>query len=273
MKNVPLYRILLGTFTFLLLLLSDYTLCTAEWHLGEYILYLLTALCLVSFFSGVFPPKSERGRKTVAVLRKVNRILLGAFAAGGLLLALLCRTDNISYTEKYAIVLGAPVRTWGVSKALTQRVELAADFLRKDESAVAVLTGGNSPYKGVDENVSQVTGEGAYMAMALIAEGIAPERLYIETEAASTVENFQYSTDLLKEAGYHDGDTLVIITSRFHAYRVRELAKEAGVKNFLVLAPPMLKVAVFPWILREIPVSIAFFMKRVLKSFVVGLNC
>jgi len=262
MKNRP-YHIIGGIITSLLILLCGHTICNAEWHFGEYMLYAVTLLCAVSFFGSVFPTRSERGRKIVAVFRKITGIVLTVYIIGFVLLLFACRTDKVTYTEKYSIVLGAPVREGKVSKILEKRVETAADFLKKSKDAIAVLTGGNSPYEGIESDaVAKVTTEGAYMTMALIAEGIAPERLYLENEAATTVENFQYSKDILRDAGYQDGDTVVIITNRFHSYRVRQLAKEAGVSNFLILAAPVIGGGAVTWYLREIPVSIIFFIKH-----------
>lgn len=258
------YRIIGGIITSLLILLCGHTICNAEWHFGEYMLYAVTLLCTVSFFGSVFPPKSERGQKTVSVFRKITGIVLTAYIVGFAFLLFACRTDKVTYKEKYSIVLGAPVREGRVSKILEKRVETATDFLKKDKDAVAVLTGGNSPYSDVNDVVAKVTTEGAYMTMALIDEGIAPERLYLENEATTTVENFQYSKDILKDAGYQDGDTVVIITNRFHSYRVRQLAKEAGFSNFRILAAPVIGGGAVTWYLREIPVSILFFIKHTL---------
>lgn len=263
--KVRLFRIICGVITALMILLCGHTVCNAEWHFGEYMLYAVTLLCAVSFFGSVFPPKSERRQKVVALFRKITGIVLTVYVVGFVILLFACRTDKVTYKEKYAIVLGAPVREGKVSKILEKRVDTAADFLKKSKDAVAVLTGGNSPYEGVESDVvAMVTTEGAYMTMALVAKGIAPERLYLENEATTTVENFQYSTDLLRDAGYKDGDTVVIITNRFHAYRVRQLAKEAGVSNFRILAAPVIGGGAVTWYLREIPVSILFFIKHTL---------
>jgi len=251
-----------GIFTLLLAGMSLYTYLHADGQFGETMLYGITGLVAATFLFSCFPPVGPRMQKIGFIVRRVVFGVIVLFVGGFCFLLIACRTDEVTYQERYAVVLGAPLRADKVSSILMKRVETAADFLKKDKEAVAVLTGGNSPYVNEDREVSQVTTEGAYMAMQLMASGIQPERLYLESDATTTLDNFYYSVDLLRDAGYQDGDPVVIITNRFHSFRVRRLAKEAGLTNFLILSAPVPFHSAITWYLREIPLSILFLINR-----------
>lgn len=123
----------------------------------------------------------------------------------------------------YVIVLGAQVRGDVPSKALYRRIRKAEEYLKKNPETVAVLSGG----KGNGENIS----EAQAMYDCLVEAGIEEERLLIEDKSTSTVENLEFSAELIgKEA------KTGIISQNFHIYRALKLARHQGYTNVCGIA-------------------------------------
>lgn len=120
------------------------------------------------------------------------------------------------------LVLGCKVNGEKPSTILEERIDAAYDYLSKDEDAVCILSGG----KGIDEGIS----EALCMYHGLTKRGIAKERLILEDASTSTKENMEYSKAICVEEGI--GNKVVIITSEFHEYRARLLAKEQGFTTY-----------------------------------------
>lgn len=120
------------------------------------------------------------------------------------------------------VVLGCKVNGEQASRILAERIDAAYDYLSKDTEAVCILSGG----QGADEGIS----EALCMYRALTKRGIQPERLILEDASTSTKENMAYSKAICEKEGI--GDAVVIITSEFHEYRARLLAKEQGFTTY-----------------------------------------
>lgn len=117
------------------------------------------------------------------------------------------------------VVLGCKVNGDRPSLALQERIDAAALYLKKHPKAKAVLSGG----KGADEGIS----EAECMERELIKRGIAKERLYQENQSTSTKENLKFSEKVIQSN--HLNETIVLITSEFHAYRATQIAKAQGI--------------------------------------------
>ena len=115
----------------------------------------------------------------------------------------------------YVIVLGAQVRGDVPSKALYRRIQKAEEYLKENPETAAVLSGG----KGNGENIS----EAQAMYDCLVNAGIEKERLLMEEQSTSTVENLEFSAELTgKDA------KIGIISQNFHIYRALKLAEHQG---------------------------------------------
>ena len=79
------------------------------------------------------------------------------------------------------IVLGCKVNGSTPSKYLNDRCKKAAEYLKKNPDAVAILSGG----QGSDEDIS----EAQCMENVLVKLGIEQSRLYKEDRSTSTSEN------------------------------------------------------------------------------------
>lgn len=87
-------------------------------------------------------------------------------------------------SESTLIVLGCRVKWDKPSLALVERCRAAAKYMKKNESAVAILSGG----QGADENIS----EAECMYDLMQSFGVDKNRLFIENESTSTDENIEF---------------------------------------------------------------------------------
>lgn len=123
----------------------------------------------------------------------------------------------------YVIVLGAQVRGDVPSRALRKRIQKAEDYLKENPETIAVLSGG----KGNGENIS----EAQAMYECLRKAGIEEERLILEDQSTSTVENLEFSGELIGKE-----KKIGIISQNFHIYRALKLARHQGYRDVCGIA-------------------------------------
>ena len=142
------------------------------------------------------------------------------------------RQTPIANTD-YVIVLGAQVRGKIPSKTLNARIQTAAKYLLENPDSLVICSGG----KGENEDISEANA----IAESLVSLGISKERILLEDNSTSTVENLEFSSSLCDPKT----DTITIITSDFHLYRACQIAKNLGyqkvfglgAKEFLITTP------------------------------------
>lgn len=123
--------------------------------------------------------------------------------------------------RKYLIVLGAAVHGDSPSLALTHRLEGALDYLVRYPDSAAILSGG----KGAGENVS----EAECMYFWLCERGISSDRLIMEAESTSTLENLTNSFAIIRRLGDEPEGNVTLLSSAYHLYRAKAMAKQLGV--------------------------------------------
>ncbi|MCT4542928.1 MAG: YdcF family protein [Vallitalea sp.] len=128
------------------------------------------------------------------------------------------KKDNYMPTD-YVIVLGAGVNGTNLSLTLYNRLNVAYDYLNKSINSKAILSGG----QGQGEDIS----EAEAMKRYLLNKGINEDRLIMENKSTSTQENISNSFKIINNA---DNYTVSIITSDFHVFRAKTIAKTYGKK-------------------------------------------
>jgi uncharacterized SAM-binding protein YcdF (DUF218 family) len=129
----------------------------------------------------------------------------------------------------YLIVLGAGVEGDTPSPILQDRIEMAYAYLTEHPDTICIATGG----KGDDENIA----EAQCIFNHLTAMGIGEDRIWMEDQATSTVENFQYSIALLEEETGSVPESVGVLSNEFHLFRASLMAKKQGLKPIFVAAP------------------------------------
>lgn len=183
---------------------------------------------LLLLLYGLFMPWIHKGIRA-AWKKKIGKI--GITAAGVLaglvfLLAVIETGCMVNAATKEPaedatlVVLGC--RTYGdrPSIMLASRLDAAYEYLTEHSDAVCVVSGGQGP----DEPVS----EGEFMYQYLVKKGIAPERIYRETESTSTRENLQFTKRIIEAEGLNP--QIAIVTNEYHEYRASMVAKDLGLE-------------------------------------------
>ncbi|MGI5977503.1 MAG: YdcF family protein [Candidatus Limivicinus sp.] len=124
--------------------------------------------------------------------------------------------------KDYIIVLGAEVKGTVPSRSLLYRLNGAFEYMWLNPDSIAIVSGG----KGDGEHIT----EAQCMYNWLTEKGIEPERIIMEDRATSTMENLEYSFDIIRERGEEPDGNVCILSSSYHLYRAKQMAKIQGVE-------------------------------------------
>ncbi|MBQ8085260.1 MAG: YdcF family protein [Lachnospiraceae bacterium] len=132
-----------------------------------------------------------------------------------------------AFDKDYILILGCQIKKDGtVTPLLKGRADRALEFARMQEKAtgkapVFVPSGG----RGEDEIISEAEAISNY----LVEKGIAPDRILVENQSASTYENIRNSYELIKEHFGEGEPDIAFATTNYHVFRAGILANEQGV--------------------------------------------
>lgn len=181
---------------------------------GMLFLYGIRMEALQVFFTHIW--NHREGRIILSVFLTVTGIILFLVILESFVM--IRAAGNRPKKTVTAVVLGCSVKGTRPCTILVERMDAAAEYLRKNPMAQAVLSGG----KGEGEDIS----EAECMFRYLTAKGIAPERLIKEDCSTSTRENLAFTHEIMRKRGMEP--EIAVITSEFHAYRGAMFAKDAG---------------------------------------------
>lgn len=208
------------------------------------ICWCLAALVSVWFLLGLLGKTHPDGA------RLLQRFLIAALIIGitvvtvtGAVVANAARGHGDTECD-FIIVLGAKVNGTAPSRTLRERIDAAYEYLTAHPDAIAVVSGG----KGADEGIS----EAQCMYNGLTERGIAPERVWMEDQAASTWGNLNLSLDLIEEKTGTRPTKIGLVTSEFHLFRASLFAKECGVEAVGIPGKTGDFIHFFNYFLREI---------------------
>ena len=125
----------------------------------------------------------------------------------------------------YLLILGGPLDGEKPSELLMERIKTAAEYLEEHPAMKAVCSGG---IKGKHQKLS----EAQIMKNALLELGIAEDRILLEEQAKTTLQNFKYTKQMLGEDA-----RVIYVTSRFHIWRSTYIMDKAGVQFIPLPAP------------------------------------
>lgn len=151
---------------------------------------------------------------------------------------------------KYMIVLGCQIRGDMITKSLRMRLDVAYEYAVRNPEMMIIVSGG----KGQGENTS----EAEAMYKYLTQKGIDGGRIIKEEQSTNTDENMSYSAEFIE----NKEDKVAIVTSNFHIFRAKLLAKAKGLHNISAAASPSDSILLVNYMVRE--------AIGVVKDFVVG---
>lgn len=140
-----------------------------------------------------------------------------------LYLVLKYEKSNCEKFCEYVLVLGARILDEDTPcKVLENRLISAIIYLQKFENSKVIVSGGT----GIDEPIS----EGYVMKKYLINHGIDKHRIFVEDLSTNTFENLKNTKQILK-----DVDEILIITSKYHLFRSKILARRVGFRKIYLI--------------------------------------
>lgn len=144
---------------------------------------------------------------------------LAVILSFGSFLAIYGRNDNASYNEKTVIVLGCGIRGERVSVGLAKRLNKAYEYHLQNPEAMIIVSGGQGPQEDIPEALA--------MKRYLVDKGVPEDKIIMEDKSTSTITNFKYSHEIMKEKDLPD-DEAVFVTNAYHVYRGAYYAKAEG---------------------------------------------
>lgn len=148
---------------------------------------------------------------------------------------------------EYVIVLGAKVRGSELSNSLKKRLDKALEYAENNPNTVLVLSGG----KGEGEDISEAEAMYDYLQY----NGIPESQLLLEEQSVNTVQNIVFSKkvidyqekykamearesllDSYKERS--DSVKIAVLTSNYHVFRAKSIARKQGIYNISGIAAP-----------------------------------
>ena len=173
----------------------------------------------------------KKAKRTSKVLRLICSVLFGlgilAAATTGFHIATSSGGD-IEEPCDYLIVLGCAVNEDTPSQMLQYRINAAYTYLKKNPNTQCIVTGGLGQ--------GDVITEAQCMYNELTDRGIASDRIWLEEKATSTKESFVNVKALLQEKTGGIPDNIGVLSSEYHLYRAKEIAKDQGINVYTVPA-------------------------------------
>ncbi|MDN6639439.1 MAG: YdcF family protein [Tetragenococcus sp.] len=141
--------------------------------------------------------------------------------------SILYQFNRPSYKQDFIIVLGAGlVHGEYVSPLLASRIQRAITFYYQQRKYTRhlvrfIMSGGQGPDEKVPEAVA--------MKKYALQQGIPEEDILIETNSATTLENMQYSREIIDHSGIKSPN-VIFSSNNYHIFRAGIFAKMAHLK-------------------------------------------
>lgn len=186
----------------------------------------------------------------LARLHRVGRIVLGVLVCAGMIVFAVfeipvvrdARTDTDTHPDAI-IVLGAGVNGSTPSLSMCNRLDAALTYLNANPGALVIVSGD----QGEGEDIT----EAAAMADYLTAHGIDSARIVQEDQSRTTRENLENSFAILRARGDDPADGVGIVTSEYHLYRAKRMARALGADPAGIAAETTLPTMRINYFIRE----------------------
>lgn len=207
---------------------------------------LLCAIAALLVLYKILRHYSQRNARTATLLRRILTALIciaaALFIAVEIPIIASARTDKEPEAD-YLIVLGAGVNGTMPSLSLLNRLDAARDYLLTYTDSKAIVSGG----QGRGEDIS----EAQCMRDWLVKSGVSEDRIIMEPEAVSTIENISFSLKKIAEDGGDPTARVAIVSSEYHLYRAKFIASELGAQPLGVAGHTSNTVLMINYFIRE----------------------
>ena len=221
---------------------STVVLCSVYKAIGLVILLLALILILYRLLKIYSKKNVKQAKRLKIVLTSLLCIGLACFLAVEIPIIAAARTDK-NPEAPYLIVLGAGVDGTVPSVSLSNRLEAARLYLETYPEARAIVSGGQGP--------GEFVSEAECMRLWLISNGISDERIIIEDKSTSTEENIENSLAIMYTFSNNQMNKVAIVSSEYHLYRAKYMAREEDALPFGVAAHTSYPVLMVNYFIRE----------------------
>ena len=160
-------------------------------------------------------------------VHRVGRTVLGVLVCAGLIVFTVfeipvvhdARTDTDAHPDTI-VVRGAGVNGSTPSLSMCNRLDAALTYLNANPAATVIVSGGQGPGEDITEAKA--------MADYLTAHGIDSARIVQEDRSRTTRENLENSFAILRARGGDPAHGAAIVTSEYHLYRAKRMARSLG---------------------------------------------
>lgn len=162
---------------------------------------------------------------------------------------------------KYLIVLGAHVNGKKITNSLMRRLDAAYTYLCENPKTQVIVSGG----QGKGEAIS----EAEAMAENLLERGVEAERIILEDQSTTTVENLRFSGKLISAVepdGVKDA-AVVLVTNNFHICRALMIGKRVGYLKLSGLAASSNPVLQLNYLMRECFAVIWYYLLKNIRKY------
>lgn len=159
------------------------------------------------------------------IIRRIILIGISAFLllftlVEGLILTNAYSKQYEKVESNYVVVLGCAIFPDGaLTLTLMKRLNAAYDYLIDNPDTMCIVSGG--------QGANEPTTEAYAMEQYLIEKGIDADRIIKEETSTNSLENLKNSKEIMEQ--YDKELTAAIVTSDFHIFRSKMLAKNIGI--------------------------------------------
>ena len=151
--------------------------------------------------------------------------------------------STVTGQEKAIIVLGAGLKGRSPNGMLAKRLDAAYEIWKQYPHIKILVSGG----QGKDEIIS----EAQAMAEYLYKKDVPKDIVLLENKSTNTWENFEFSKEVLRQAGISAQEKIAFATSNFHCWRAKWTAQKLGFSQISVTPADTPISRLLPSCLRE----------------------
>ena len=160
--------------------------------------------------------------KFIGILLLIVVILALVCFIAPLIAVLVGSHSDIEGEPSVMIVFGYRLDGDQMQSLLQNRLDTAIEYVGEHPDITIIVSGG----KGDGEHLS----EAQCMFDYLVEKGIDSERILMEDNSTTTVENIRFCLDLIEERNIDASKGVLLVSNEFHLARIRMLWKRAGSK-------------------------------------------
>lgn len=191
-------------------------------------------LGLILIFTGIF--RFKKNRSLFKSLPKILKIIIVFFVSLIFIISSIYLPSILNpeiaennFSCDYVFLLGGGIdKNGNLPEPVKSRVEKCAKYLKKNQNAIVVVTGGTLkwlPYA-----------EAPAIKNLLKEKGITENRIFIEDKSLDTIQNLQNGVKILCENLNKSTDEIlnsknVIVSNFYHLSRAQKIARRLGFKN------------------------------------------